>query len=74
MGHIGWLAHLANASDQPYNRNNTGGPSIKVIKKANDTKKVLLNLNSNYLTVTIHHIYVFHLHYVDVCGLRQRGA
>lgn len=27
--HIGWLAHLANATDQPYNANNTGGPSIK---------------------------------------------
>ena len=31
MGNIGWLAELANATDQPYNRNNTGGPSIKVI-------------------------------------------
>ena len=28
--HIGWLAGLANATDQPYTANNTGGPSIKV--------------------------------------------
>ena len=28
--HIGWLASLANATDQPYMANNTGGPSIKV--------------------------------------------
>ena len=28
--HIGWLASLANATDQPYTANNTGGPSIKV--------------------------------------------
>ena len=28
--HIGWLASLANATDQPYSLNNTGGPSIKV--------------------------------------------
>ena len=28
--HIGWLSSLANATDQPYNLNNTGGPSIKV--------------------------------------------
>ena len=28
--HIGWLASLANATDQPYAANNTGGPSIKV--------------------------------------------
>eukprot|EP00090_Calanus_glacialis_P047482 TRINITY_DN9891_c0_g1_i1.p1 TRINITY_DN9891_c0_g1~~TRINITY_DN9891_c0_g1_i1.p1 ORF type:complete len:903 (-),score=179.29 TRINITY_DN9891_c0_g1_i1:210-2918(-) len=27
--HIGWLAGLANATDQPYTANNTGGPSIK---------------------------------------------
>ena len=27
---IGWLSSLANATDQPYNANNTGGPSIKV--------------------------------------------
>ncbi|XP_059086068.1 potassium voltage-gated channel subfamily H member 2-like isoform X2 [Tigriopus californicus] len=27
--HIGWLASLANATDQPYTANNTGGPSIK---------------------------------------------
>ncbi|XP_023332947.1 potassium voltage-gated channel unc-103 isoform X1 [Eurytemora carolleeae] len=27
--HIGWLASLANATDQPYMANNTGGPSIK---------------------------------------------
>jgi len=27
--HIGWLAGLANATDQPYTGNNTGGPSIK---------------------------------------------
>lgn len=29
MGNIGWLAELANVTDQPYNQNNTGGPSIK---------------------------------------------
>lgn len=29
MGNIGWLAHLANATSQPY-RNSSGGPSIKV--------------------------------------------
>ena len=29
-GHIGWLASLANATDQPYLANNTGGPTIKV--------------------------------------------
>jgi hypothetical protein len=29
-GHIGWLASLANATDQPYHANNTGGPTIKV--------------------------------------------
>ena len=28
--HIGWLSSLANATHQPYNLNNTGGPSIKV--------------------------------------------
>ena len=28
--HIGWLSSLANATDQPYGANNTGGPSIKV--------------------------------------------
>ena len=28
--HIGWLVGLANATDQPYTANNTGGPSIKV--------------------------------------------
>ena len=31
QAHIGWLAGLANATDQPYTANNTGGPSIKVI-------------------------------------------
>ena len=32
FGHTGWLAHLANATDQPYLLNKTypGGPSIKV--------------------------------------------
>ena len=30
QAHIGWLAGLANATDQPYTANNTGGPSIKV--------------------------------------------
>jgi len=36
--HIGWLASLANATDQPYLANNTGGPTIKV-------KKALQNFN-----------------------------
>ena len=31
--HIGWLAGLANATDQPYTANNTGGPSIKVSRE-----------------------------------------
>lgn len=33
--HIGWLAGLANATDQPYTANNTGGPSIKVSSNCN---------------------------------------
>ena len=36
--HIGWLSSLANATHQPYNLNNTGGPSIKV-KYLEDTLK-----------------------------------
>ena len=33
---IGWLSSLANATDQPYQANNTGGPTLKVKKsKAN---------------------------------------
>ena len=32
--HIGWLASLANATDQPYTANNTGGPTIKVKKSS----------------------------------------
>ena len=35
--HIGWLASLANATDQPYMANNTGGPSIKVRLAVADT-------------------------------------
>lgn len=35
--HIGWLASLANATDQPYLANNTGGPTIKV-------KKIIYNV------------------------------
>ncbi len=27
---IGWLSSLANATDQPYAANNTGGPTLKV--------------------------------------------
>ena len=27
---IGWLSSLANATDQPYQANNTGGPTLKV--------------------------------------------
>ena len=31
---IGWLSSLANATDQPYQANNTGGPTLKVKKFA----------------------------------------
>ena len=41
--HIGWLAGLANATDQPYTANNTGGPSIKVRLGTVQVKKLNLS-------------------------------
>ena len=41
--HIGWLASLANATDQPYTANNTGGPSIKVSTRSRPRGSVLAN-------------------------------
>ena len=42
QAHIGWLAGLANATDQPYTANNTGGPSIKVSSDLSEKLKLQL--------------------------------
>ncbi|TRY79578.1 hypothetical protein TCAL_11195 [Tigriopus californicus] len=45
--HIGWLASLANATDQPYTANNTGGPSIKAsstLGSVSPTQKKLISV------------------------------
>ena len=50
QAHIGWLAGLANATDQPYTGNNTGGPSIKVTSDPDchhlSTEKLQLQLQA----------------------------
>ena len=43
---IGWLSALADATHQPYTANNTGGPTLKVMKSAADRKEARCRASS----------------------------
>jgi hypothetical protein len=48
---IGWLASLADATNQPYKANDTGGPSIKVRLAFRPPRKTLHNPSGQYFRV-----------------------
>ena len=54
--HIGWLSSLANATHQPYNLNNTGGPSIKVNFSDNRSKIFKFYPGKLHDTVLVKHL------------------